>query len=79
MKENQDNFYKKLGWAVKSVRTRKGVSVLEIAEELEISPQQIYKYESGKNRIPIDTLTKICTLLKVKSEWLIEWSKGKDF
>ena len=77
MQKNQE-FYNRLGWALRSQRGVKKVKIEEIAKKLEISAQQIQKYETGENRIPVDKLAIYCELLEIKPEWLLEWSKGSS-
>lgn len=74
MLKNQ-KYYQKLGWALKAQRKQKKVCFLDIAKKLEISGQQLSKYESGENRIPVDKLDIYCQILKIKAEWLIEYAK----
>lgn len=68
-------FYIRLGWALKSQRELKKISVFDTAKELEITHQQVRKYESGENRIPVDKLERFCDLMQIKSTWIIEWAK----
>lgn len=77
MRKDQE-FYNRLGWALRSQRGVKKVAVEDIAKILEVSAQQIQKYETGKDRIPVDKLTSYCEVLKIKPQWILEWSKGKE-
>jgi len=73
----QADFYERLGWALKSHRKHKKVSQAEIAKVVGVTFQQIQKYESGDNRIPVDKLDDYCSYLGVKYKWMVEHAKGK--
>ena len=78
MEKDNQQFYKKLGWTLRSQRRGNKISSNVIARELKITIQQLQKYEVGENRIPIDKFVKYCELLKVKPDWLSDWAKGKE-
>jgi transcriptional regulator with XRE-family HTH domain len=46
-------------------RTMRGVTYRELAEHLDVSIQQLQKYESGTNRISAGTLQRIITKLRI--------------
>jgi transcriptional regulator with XRE-family HTH domain len=52
-------FYSEIGDNIKSARNLSGESQERLAEFLGVSFQQLQKYETGANRIPIDRLAKI--------------------
>lgn len=74
MLKNQ-KYYQKLGWALRVQRKRKNVTIQEMAEKLQISGQQLSKYELGENRIPIDKLDEYCEILNIKAKWLIDFAR----
>lgn len=78
MKKGNQQFYEKLGWALRSQRRFNKISSNLIAQELKITIQQLQKYEVGENRIPLDKFFKYCELIKVKPDWLADWAKGKE-
>ena len=49
-------FYRDLGRNVRIARSAAGKSQSEVAEFLDVTFQQVQKYENGKNRIPVDGL-----------------------
>jgi transcriptional regulator with XRE-family HTH domain len=55
----------KIGEKIRELRTAKNMSQEQLAEHLNVSTQQLHKYESGKNRIPIDNLLIICRIFDV--------------
>lgn len=65
-------YYEKLGWALKSQRKVKKICIEEIAEKLEVTAQQISKYELGRNRIPADKLNEYCKIIGIKLIWITE-------
>ena len=58
-------FYRDLGRTIRLTRTAAGKSQTEAADHLDITFQQIQKYESGANRIPIDRLVNLSDFLDV--------------
>lgn len=56
------DFYKKLGKNLRIARNMKGLSLHKLSSQLGISYQQIQKYESGANRIPLDKLIALCEI-----------------
>jgi transcriptional regulator with XRE-family HTH domain len=58
------NYRKKLGW-----------TLTELGEKLEISPQQMQKYEQGKTRISVNILYKLSLIMAVKSDYFFEGFK----
>lgn len=57
-----------IGLRLKYYRRLKGFSQALLAEKLDISFQQVQKYEKGVNRISASTLYEISRILKVRIE-----------
>jgi len=58
-------FYRDLGHNLRTARSAAGKSQSEVAEFLEVSFQQVQKYENGSNRIPLDRLVSLAAFLEV--------------
>jgi transcriptional regulator with XRE-family HTH domain len=58
-------FYRDLGRNVRTARSAAGKSQSEVAEFLDVTFQQVQKYENGKNRIPLDRLVSLADYLEV--------------
>ncbi|MGH1397751.1 MAG: helix-turn-helix domain-containing protein [Alphaproteobacteria bacterium] len=56
---------KEIGARLSAMRRLKGMSQSELGEKLDLTFQQIQKYESGKNRISTSTLITICNIFQV--------------
>ena len=69
-------FYRDLGRNVRTARSAAGKSQNEVAEFLEVSFQQVQKYENGKNRIPLDRLVSLAAYLEVPLQQFIDPSEG---
>lgn len=54
--------YIRLGQHLKSSRETKGYTQKYIADVLKVTPQTISTWETGKNKIDIDTLEKLCSI-----------------
>jgi transcriptional regulator with XRE-family HTH domain len=59
---------KKIGRRVKELRLTKGISQQELGDELNVSFQQIQKYEKGADRISSSTLFRTSQILGVPVE-----------
>jgi len=44
----------------------------EVAESIGISPQKLWNYESGSNRIPAETLVRLCLFYQASFQDLIK-------
>ena len=58
-------FYRELGRNLRVARSASGKSQTEIAEHLDVTFQQVQKYENGTNRIPVDRLVSLAAYLEV--------------
>src|ERR1017187_6874132 len=55
-------FYRDLGHNLRLTRCAAGKTQTEIADHLDITYQQIQKYEAGTNRIPLDRMVRLAPL-----------------
>ena len=69
-------FYRDLGRNVRTARSAAGKSQTEVAEFLDVTFQQVQKYENGKNRIPLDRLVSIAAYLEVPLQQFIDPSES---
>ena len=76
-KKPEDTFYSDLGSAIRLARVTVGKSQTEVAEHLDLTFQQVQKYESGKNRIPVQELVSLAAYLEVPVPYLVG-SPGVD-
>lgn len=53
---------------IKKQRILTGVSQKDIAAILNVSVQQVQKYESGRNRVTVNVLAALCPLLKISMD-----------
>ena len=63
----EGTFYRDLGRAIRTARVAAGKSQTEVAEHLDITFQQLQKYENGRNRIPVDRLVSLADILRCRS------------
>ena len=63
MTEEDKTLYKKLGLLIKEKRKEKRFSQSNIAEQMNLSYQQIQKYERGLNKIHINHIIKLSKIL----------------
>ncbi|MGH7223854.1 MAG: helix-turn-helix domain-containing protein [Gemmataceae bacterium] len=69
-------FYRELGRSLRVARSAAGKSQTAVAEYLDVTFQQVQKYESGANRIPVDRLVRLAAYLEVPLQDLIAPSDG---
>lgn len=58
-------FYRDLGRTIRLTRVAAGKSQTEAADHIDVTFQQIQKYEAGTNRIPLDRLVSLSGYLDV--------------
>ncbi len=69
----------KIGARIKQFRTDWNISQSELAEKIDVSFQQIQKYEKGKTNISVKRLLQICEALDLPlSSLLFEESDGSN-
>lgn len=56
---------------IKALRDDKDISQKEIAEALNTTRQQIYKYESGQQEMTITKLKKLCEFYHVSADYIL--------
>jgi transcriptional regulator with XRE-family HTH domain len=59
---------------LKSARKKKNYSQIQVFEHTGINNKTLSGYEKGKSQPDFDSLTKLCTLYEVSTDWLL----GKD-
>jgi transcriptional regulator with XRE-family HTH domain len=69
-------FYRDLGRNLRAARSAAGISQSEVAEFLDVTFQQVQKYEKGTNRIPIDSLVNLARYLEKPLSQFIDPSDG---
>lgn len=63
--------YKELGQRIREQRLQAGINQTQLGKVIGVSYQQLQKYETGQNRIPIHRLLKAAEVLNVSSGQLI--------
>lgn len=58
-------FYRDLGLSLRAARAAAGKSQTDVADYLDVTFQQVQKYEKGTNRIPVDRLVGLAAYLEV--------------
>lgn len=69
-------FYRDLGRNLRVARGAAGKSQMDTAEHLDVTFQQLQKYEKGTNRIPIDRLVSLADYFEVPLSQFIAPSDG---
>lgn len=63
---NKDSINIHIGQVIHTYRKLRKLTLLELAQQLEISYQQLQKYEKGTNKISADKLYLLAEILKVE-------------
>jgi len=69
-------FYLELGRNIRAARAAAGKSQMKAAEHIDVTFQQLQKYENGTNRIPVDRLVSLATYLEVPLSQFVAPSEG---
>ena len=64
--------HKQMGIEIKRIRETRGMSQMELAEEVGVSFQQIQKYEKGINKISAERIQQIAKALRTPVETFFE-------
>ena len=71
-------FYRDLGRTIRLTRTAAGKSQIETAGHLDVTFQQLQKYEAGTNRIPLDRLVNLSDFLDVPLSHFVATGEPSD-
>jgi transcriptional regulator with XRE-family HTH domain len=72
-------FYRDLGRAIRLARVAAGKSQADVAGHLDLSFQQLQKYEKGTNRIPVQELVSLADYLEVPLLDLVDSGTDAEF
>ena len=61
---------------IRALREDHDESQTKLAEALQTTQQQIHKYETGKQAIPIERLKTICNRYQVSADYILGLPKG---
>jgi transcriptional regulator with XRE-family HTH domain len=71
-----------IGQNAKALRLGAGLSLEDVGEHLQVSYQQVQKYEAGSNRLPLHHIPLLCDLFGVPAEVFLQGlmpeGAGKD-
>ena len=68
-KDNDDVFDKIVGLQIRKIRLMRGKSQMRLANALNVTFQQIQKYEKGRNACSYKNLKKICEYLDISIDY----------
>ena len=75
-RQSEGSFYRDLGRNIRVARGTAGKSQIDIAEYLDVTFQQVQKYENGTNRIPVDRLVSLAAYLDLPLSQFVAPSDG---
>lgn len=70
-----ENFYKKLGKRIRSLRTEKSLTQDNLAELAGIHPKFAGKIERAEKKPSLDTIIKISNALNIEAKELFDFNK----
>ena len=68
-------FYKNVGETIKNIRQSLGITQSELAEKLNITPQQVSKYENGEDKVSICILCNIADIFQCDIDVILPQQK----
>lgn len=72
----KNEFYVEVGTYLKSLREKKGYSLVEVGDRVGTSKVSIKRYEDGDRKIPLEMLNKLCILYGIDLNELFESFKS---
>lgn len=60
---------KEIGWKLRVMRQQAGFTQERLAEAMDITAQQVQKYESGSNKLNTDRLQQVAHILNVPEQY----------
>lgn len=69
-------FDEKLGATMRLFRERKGKTIIEVAEKMNVSKVSVHYWESGKRQINASSLREYCAVLGIKVQTLFDEMDG---
>jgi len=61
-----------IGGRLKQYRRLRNITLVELSKKVLVSPQQLQKYESGKNRISASMMVLVCSAIKIPPYSILE-------
>lgn len=71
MKKGKDILLRNIGKRLRETRKLQGISQAELAERADLSVVYISNIEAGKKNISADVLIKLCSALRIPSDFLL--------
>lgn len=68
----EENLYKELGALLRSAREDSGLTLVEIANKMDVTPMTIQRYEKGERKINIEKIKLLCKFYSVNPEELMQ-------
>ena len=72
MKEGRPLIYKRIAERLKEIRKQRHLSYVQVGRMIGVSYQQIQKYEKLQNRIPVEKLYALSSVLNVPFSYFLE-------
>ena len=61
-----------VGTRIRLRRRERGLTLIGLADLVDVAPQQIQKYETGQNRISVSRLVQVAAALGTPAGWFLE-------
>lgn len=67
----------RIGDRIKNLRTKRGISQVDLADKIKVSKQTLYKYENGiVTNIPSDKIEAMAEVFGVSPAYFMGWDDG---
>ena len=75
-KGKSTDFDKRLGAIMKERRIKLDITQEDVGEVLDVTFQQVQKYESGVNRMSVERFYKLCKFLDIDMQSAVDAARG---
>ena len=73
MDESLEQFLKHLGENIAFIRKEKGLSQIQLADEMDMERSNLRRIEAGRTNLTVATIYRICKALDIKPEELFRF------
>ena len=73
MKESLEEFLKNLGENIAAIRKEKGLSQIQLADEMDMERSNLRRIEAGRTNLTVATLYRISKALNIRPEELFRF------
>lgn len=77
MSEYEISLYRIIGEMIRDIRTSKGITLEQVAEQLGVIPKTLQRYEKGERKIKINTIMELSRILSFDYDRFMAEAKSR--